>query len=149
MARKGGKDRGLVKRTLKDGSTVWYVRLFHEGREPWFGGFDTKTAARAFYENKRTEQREGRFFTEQHRTGWARLQDVIESFMASNVNKTAKQDGHYAAFWLAQFPGATLKAITSAAVDKAKGELIERGLASQTVVHYLKFLRHVLNVAVR
>jgi integrase len=62
---------------------------------------------------------------------------------------TAKQDGHYAAFWLARFPGATLKAITSAAIEKAKGGLIERGLSSQTVVHYLKFLRHVINVAVR
>lgn len=149
MARKGGTDRGLVKRTLKNGRTVWYVRLFHEGREPWFGGFDTKTAARAFYENKRTEQREGRFFPEHQRTGGTKFQDVIDAFMASNVNKTARQDAHYAAFWLAWFPGATLKALTSAAIDKAKVELIERGLSAQTVVHYLKFLRHVLNVAVR
>ena len=42
-----------------------------------------------------------------------------------------------------------MNAITPAALDQAKHELMSAGLAPQTVLHYLKLLRHVLNLAVR
>ena len=43
---------------------MWYVRLYHHGKERRFGSFPTKTAARDFYEKAKLEQKEGRFFPE-------------------------------------------------------------------------------------
>src|SRR3989442_723940 len=151
MARAGRKDRGLLARKDTDGKIVgWTVRLWHEGRERRFGTFPTKTEARDFYEKAKQEQRDGRFFPERYQHGgYAKLHDVIESHMASNTNKTAQGDRHYADFWIAWFPGATLRTVTPEAIEKAKHHLTGKGLAAQTVAHYLKFLRHVLNIAAR
>src|SRR5947209_5835918 len=145
MARAGRKDRGLIQRKTAQGKLVWYVRLFHEGRIRWFGSFPTKTAARQFYEKSKLEQAEGRFFPERHqRGGSAKLIDVIENYMATNTNKTAKQDRYYADFWKGWFAGATLKTVTSDAIEKAKlhlsqkrvGKKEDRLLTPQTVFHY-------------
>ena len=50
MARAGEKDRGLLTRKDSTGKPVWFVRLYHDGKERRFGSFSTKTAARDFYE---------------------------------------------------------------------------------------------------
>ncbi len=50
MARLGRKDRGLLKKIDTAGKPIWYVRLWHEGKERRFGSFKTKTQARDFYE---------------------------------------------------------------------------------------------------
>jgi hypothetical protein len=50
MARAGRRDRGLLAKKDSAGKPVWYVRLYHEGKERRFGSFSTKTAARDFYE---------------------------------------------------------------------------------------------------
>ena len=67
MARKDRKDRGLMVKKNAAGEDVWTVRLWHEGKERYFGGFKTKTEARNFYENRKKEQREGLMFPEQFR----------------------------------------------------------------------------------
>jgi hypothetical protein len=54
MARAGRKDRGLLFKRDSTGKPVWYVRLYHEGRERRFGSFKVKTEAREFYEKART-----------------------------------------------------------------------------------------------
>ena len=59
MARAGGKDRGLLTRKDSTGKPVWYVRLYHEGKERRFGSFSTKTAARDFYEKANRSRRLG------------------------------------------------------------------------------------------
>ncbi len=46
MARAGRKDRGLLSKRDTAGKTVWYVRMWHEGKERRFGSFNTKTEAR-------------------------------------------------------------------------------------------------------
>jgi integrase len=143
-----------------DGTILWYVRLHNEGREQRFGSFPTKTAAREYYEKAKAEQKLGRFFPERYQhSGSAKIQDVIDAYMATNTNKTAEQDQHYADFWKDWFGGATLKAVTPESIEKAKVQLSERTIGKkddklrpitpQTVLHYLKFLRHVMNIAVR
>ena len=62
MARAGRKDRGLLAKKDSTGKTVWYVRLYHEGKERRFGSFSTKTAARDFYEKAKQEQGTGGSF---------------------------------------------------------------------------------------
>jgi hypothetical protein len=68
MARAGRKDRGLLAKKDSTGKPVWYVRIYHEGRERRFGSFSTKTAARDFYEKAKQEQKTGRFFPERSRS---------------------------------------------------------------------------------
>jgi len=69
MARAGRKDRGLLVRKDSTGKPVWYVRLYHEGKERRFGSFKNKTEARDFYEKAKQEQKAGRFFPDRYRTG--------------------------------------------------------------------------------
>ena len=115
----------------------------------WFGSFPTKTEAREFYEDKKSEQRRGQFFPENfQRRGAALLQKTIDDYMASNRKKTIKEDRRYATFWKDRFPGIKLIGVTSTAIEEVKEELLNKGLANQSVLHYLKFLRHILNLAV-
>ncbi len=150
MARAGPKDRGLLSKRDTAGKTVWYVRLYHEGRERRFGSFTTKTQARDFYEKAKQEQKRGRFFPERYQHGgYAKLADVISSYMATNTKESIRDDQCHAAYWLVRFPNWRLTAVTPRALDQAKHDLTAKGLAPQTVMHYLKFLRHVMNIAVR
>ena len=59
MARPGRKDRGLLSKPDSTGKLLWYVRLYHEGKERRFGSFPTKTSARDFYEKAKQEQKQG------------------------------------------------------------------------------------------
>jgi len=65
MARKGGKDRGIVEKPK--GSGVWWVRLFHNGRERW-KKCDSKSQARTVYGRLKADIREEKFFPEKFAT---------------------------------------------------------------------------------
>lgn len=150
MARKGRVDRGLVQRKDAAGKPIWYVRLWDEGKERWFGGFTTKTQARQFYEGRKLEQREGRFFPNQYqRRGQVTLEQVISDYMATSTKRSQKEDRRYAKLWTSRFTNAKLGAVTSAAIEKIRQSLLEAGLAPSSTNRALAFLRHVLNVAVR
>ncbi len=150
MARKGRLDRGLVQRTDAAGKPIWYVRLWNGGRELWFGSFPNKTQAREFYEARKVEQREGRFFPNQyHRRGQIALAQVIDEYLASSTKRSLRDDRRYAKLWKASFPNARLSAITAANIEKVRQGLLERGLAPSSANRALAFLRHVLNRAVR
>ena len=60
MARKDGKDRGILQRKGREG---WWVRLYVNGRERWFR-CDTKSQAKALYGRLKADIREGTFFPE-------------------------------------------------------------------------------------
>ena len=150
MAQKKQSDRGLVKRKNRAGKTVWYCRLYLDGRMRWFGSFPTKTEARQCYQEAKTDQRRGQFFSQhlQHR-GAKRLADAIDDYMRLNHKRTVADDRNYARFWKARLSNMRLVNITPTLLDTVKGELLAKKLANQTVLHYLKFLRHILNLAVR
>lgn len=150
MARAGRKDRGLLTKADSLGKSVWYVRLYHDGRERRFGSFRTKTEARDFYEKAKQEQKQGRFFPERYQHGGYELvRDTVDGSMAGNTKKSRSEDQRHGDWWKARLTGKRLNHITPAVVDQAKADLFKKGFAPQTVLHYLKFLRHVLNLAVR
>jgi site-specific recombinase XerD len=62
-------------------------------------------------------------------------------------NQSAEQ--HYGAWWIERLNGKRLNGITPTLLEEAQRDLLADGLASQTVLHYMKFLRHVLNRVVR
>jgi integrase len=150
MARKGRVDRGLVLKRDAAGKKVWYVRLYHHGKEEWFGGFSKKTEARQFYEKAKVEQSERRFFPQRHQQrGSETLADVLDRYTATldgcgKVKTTIAQEKTYAAWWKTRLPDVRLHTLTGPRIDDVKRDLTVKGLSPQTVVHYLKFLRHAL-----
>lgn len=154
MARAGGKDRGLVERPDPSGDpkrSRWYVRIgMPGGKEKWFGPFPKKTKARDFYRKAKTEQLEGRFFPEHYqRRGAELVQEALDRHVETARVKNMWAEKKYARWWGERLAGLRLREITPAMIEDAQRDLSGDGLAPQTIVHYLKFLRHVLNVAVR
>ena len=104
MARAGRKDRGLLSKKDSTGKAVWYVRLYHDGKERRFGAFKNKTEARDFYEKAKQEQKQGRFFPERYRHGGKELASaVIASYLAtlptSGKKPTTIADEKYYGRW--------------------------------------------------
>ncbi len=155
MARKGRVDRGLYSKPNVQGKLLWYVRLFHHGKGNRFGPFPTKTMAREFYEKCKREQREGQFFPERyHQQGTPLATDWIDQYVgklavSGKSTKTQYEERRYGEWWKTRLAGKQLSHITPADLDEAKEELVGEEYAAETIKHYLKFLRHVLNLAVR
>lgn len=150
MARAGRKDRGLMSTKDTAGKLIWRVRLWHEGREKRFGPFTNKTEARDFYEKAKQEQKQGRFFPERYQHGgYELIQETLDRYMAGNTKKSKREDQRHADWWKARLTGKRLNHLTPAILDQAKADLFKTPYTPQTVLHYLKFLRHVLNLAVR
>jgi site-specific recombinase XerD len=131
------------------------VRLYYNGKCFRYQGFPTKTKAREFYEKAKTEQKEGRFFPERYAqhasplaTDW--IDQYVKKLMFSEkAPKTQYEERRYAKWWKARLAGKRLTHITPSVVIEAKEALMCKGYSAETIKHYLKFLRHVLNVAIR
>ena len=149
MARAGRKDRGLLSKLDSSGKALWYVRLYHEGRERRFGSFSTKTKAREFYSKAKNEQQEGRFFPERFQQGgYAKLEEVLDGYLAAFTGRSKRDEERFKKKWVAIFPAARLNVLTPTALEGARAQLAE-GRTPQTVNRYMGFLRRVLNKAVR
>ncbi len=155
MARKGRQDRGLLQRKDSHGKVCWYVRLYHHGKERRFGSFPNKTKAREFYEKAKLEQQEGRFFPERfHQNGFPLAKEWIQAYLdtlahSGKCSKTIQEEMRYGKWWKIRLAGKRLNHITASDLDSVKRELIGKIYAPETIKHYLKFLRHVLNLAIR
>lgn len=166
MARAGRKDRGLLSRPDSTGKLVWYVRLYHEGKDRRFGSFASKTTAREFYEKAKLEQKEGRFFPERYQHGGYELvAAMIDRYLLSILTKkpmTQLAERYFAKWWKDYFAGKRLNAITVTALEEARQSLlatvvveakekgeVEKLMTPQRVNRYVEWLRHVVNIAVR
>ncbi len=149
MARKGRVDRGLYQRLNAEGKPVWYVRVVENGKQQRFGAFPTKTQAREFYDKVKREQAEQRFDPQQYRKRQAVLGDLIDQHLAVSRVQNLDTEKYYGRWWKDRLEGVSLSGVTPGLLDTIQGELLKKGFQPQTVVHYLKFLRHVLNKAVR
>lgn len=165
MARTGRKDRGLLSKPDSTGKPVWFVRLYHGGRERRFGSFPTKTKAREFYEKAKLEQKEGRFFPERYQHGGYELVDaVIDRYLLTITAKKPKsqvEERHFGTWWKQRFHGRRLNAVTVTALEEARQSLLatviaegkagepDKVMTPQRVNRYMAWLRHVLNGVVR
>src|SRR6185295_5985594 len=126
MARKGRLDRGLMQKRDASKKIVWFVRLYHEGKERRFGSFSTKTAARDFYEKAKQEQKTGRFFPERYQQGgYAKLEEVLDGYLAAFTGRSKRDEERFKKKWVEIFPGARLNAITPTALESARAYLSE------------------------
>lgn len=149
MARKGRQDRGLYQRLNTEGKLVWYVRIVQHGKDQRFGSFPTKTQAREFYDKAKREQAEQRFDPQQYRKRQAVLGDLIDQHLAVSRVQNFGTEKFYGRWWKERLQGIPLSGVTPGLLETIQGELLKKEFQPQTVVHYLKFLRHVLNKAVR
>jgi integrase len=154
MARAGRKDRGLLAKKDSTGKTVWHVRLYHEGKDRRFGSFNNKTEARDFYEKAKQEQKQGRFFPERYRHGGREAAAVvIASYLltlptSGKTPSTIAVENYYGKWWTDRLTGKALHAVTTAMLDQAMADLSTAKKAPQTILHYMKFLRHVFRWAI-
>jgi integrase len=133
-----------------NGKLVWYVRLYHHGKEHRFGSFPTKTKAREFYEQAKGEQKDGRFFPERyHLRGQALVQEAIDAYLDQTRLKRSVRDQRYFAQWWGQrLRGMRLSGVTRPVLSGIRQELLESGRSPNRVNRYFAWLRACLNLAI-
>lgn len=145
--------RGVYSRNQVNGEVRWYVRIMIEGkyqRFSPFGGFLSEKDANAFALQARADIQRGKFFPEQFLRERLPLKDLLPdqtSRMAQSPN--TKNDRNYERWWLAQYPEQDARTLTAATIDQAKRTLEQEGKSPQTIHHYVKFMRHRMNLAQR
>jgi integrase len=77
------------------------------------------------------------------------VQEILDHHVDTTTVKNHFAEKHYAEWWKERLKGKRLNGITPTLLEDAQRALLAEELASQTVLHYMKFLRHVLNKAVR
>ena len=154
MARAGRTDRGLLSKKDSTGKVRWYVRLYDNGKERRFGAFKNKTEARDFYEKAKQEQKQGRFFPERYQRGGKELASAVIASYLLTLPTSGKQpttiadEQYYGRWWTDRLTGKALHAVTPALLEQAMADLAAKPYTPQTIVHYLKFLRHVFRWAI-
>lgn len=78
----------------------------------------------------------------------AKLEEVLDGYIAAFTGRSKRDEERFKKKWVAIFPGARLNALTPTALESAWAQLSE-GRTPQTVNRYMRFLRWVLNKAVR
>ena len=115
------KGSGLAGRKDSTGKTVWYVRLYHEGKERRFGSFSTKTEARDFYEKAKQEQKHGRFFPERYQHGGSILvEELLTRHAETTTVKNQAAEKHYMAWWNERLKGVRLNHVKAAVIEDAQ-----------------------------
>ena len=78
----------------------------------------------------------------------AKLEEVLDGYIATFTGRSKRDEERFKKKWVAIFPGARLNALTPTALESAWAQLSE-GRTPQTVNRHMRFLRWVLNNAVR
>ena len=136
------------------GKPMWHVRLYHEGKERRFGSFSTKTAAREFYEKAKQEQQTGRFFPERYQYGGREAASAVIASYLTTLPTSGKKpstiavEEYYGQWWTNRLTGKALHAVAPTILEQAMADLGVARKSPQTIVHYLKFLRHVFRWAI-
>jgi len=158
MARAGRKDRGLLSKINAAGKVVWFVRLYHEGKERQFGSFNNKTEAADFYHQAKTDQKRGLFFPDshqiRHKAAPLLLKDYVVQWEANypttgNKPTTLKTYHHrLQKRILPAFGEQPVVAITRPQIKTWVAALLREGLDFDTTKGYLLTLSGVLTEAV-
>jgi len=148
MARKHGKDRGIVEKPK--GSGKWWVRLFVNGRERWFRA-DNKTQARVLYSRLKADIREEKYFPDKFQKPKAvTLRTAITNHLAGSTNRTLQNEKPFGRFWILLWGKRLITDITIEDCRSVQAKLKAEGKWQPTTINrYFAFLRHVLMIAVQ
>ena len=162
MARKDGKDRGILQRKSREG---WWVRLYINGRERWYR-CDTKSQAKALYGRLKADIREGTFFPEK----FAPRKDItlrawILRYLDGSTNLNIENEQRYGRRWslllgkrllgdisredLRQVQAHMRAKLRPPPTNAPKAFQPKRRWSDATINRNFAFLRHVLMLAVK
>jgi integrase len=147
MARKGNQDRGLFERPK--GSDIWWIRYADDTGREHRERIGRKGLARAVYEKRKTEAREGRYFPPARKRA-VRFNDLLEDYRAASARQgkaIMRTDAGYRRA-LEAFGGRRIETIAASDVEAWRDRLAE-SLSPASVAHYLTMLRAIFNRAVR
>ena len=144
MARKNGKDRGIMQRKGRKG---WWVRLYANGREQWFK-CDSKSQAKAVYGRLKGEQREGKYFEKPKAVPF---REIAEEYLHDvDLRRQRKGDDHARMDrWLAAFGDQDAASITCRQIEKVLSGLQADGKEPATLIRHLTVLKATFNRAKR
>ncbi len=144
MARKDGKDRGILQRKGRAG---WWVRSVPNGRERWHK-CDTKSQAKALYGRIKAEQREGRYFEKPQAVPF---REIAREYLGMVEARRRKKGDDQARMnrWLAAFGDQDARTITIRQIENVLTDLGHDGLRPATLVRHLTVLKAVFNRAKR
>ncbi len=144
--------RSLTRRVNVHGEIRWHVRMVVMGKRVRFGplgGFPTMAEAIRFREDAKARLRLGTFFPEQFKATALPLRTVLTRADTPTTQADRKNTRAYQTFWLDRAGHLDAKQLPASLIDDARAALSARKLSPQTIHHYLKYLRHVLNRARR
>jgi integrase len=146
MARKDGKDRGILKRKGRDD---WWVRLVHNGRERWHR-CDTKSQAKALYGRLKAEIREGTYFPDKFKPSQdITLRAWITRYKDGITSPGLRNMKHYGEFWSKLLGRRLLTDLTGDELRHIQARMLaKRKRTPQTINRYFAGLRHILNLAI-
>ncbi len=122
MARKDGKDRGIVEKPA--GSGQWWCRLFSNGTEIW-RRCDTKSQAKALYGKLKAQQREERLFPKEKKHEPVRFKPLADSY-ENAVDADRRRTGDDRAqirYWIDRFGKRDIETITTSEIETALSDL--------------------------
>ena len=147
MARKDGKDRGIVENPI--GSGVWWVDMRHEGKRIR-RKVGSKSAALSVYQRLKTEAREGRLVPRQKKKTFPTVKEIVTDRLESFTGRQKTNESRYAAFWIERFGDRTTDTVTPGDLRKTMSQIKEdMDLSAQTINHYFGHLRAAFNQAIR
>ena len=160
MARKGGKDRGIVEKPK--GSGKWWVRLVVKGREKWYR-CDNKSQAKNLYGRLKAEILEETYFPGRFKQKKdVSLRAWIARCLESSTNRGIVNERRYGRRWSLLLGKRLLSQITTEDLRLVQAKFVARGQAltdprrrkrrawtPATINRHFSFLRRALTLAVK
>jgi len=145
-----GKDRGIFERPRESG--IWWVRYADNFGRIHREKVGPKGLAKATYQKRKTEVREGKFFPETLRRKREMLfKDMVKLYLEDHArpNKRSYLDDAYRAKRLrAVFGDKALSEITLQDIERFKGKLAQE-VSPKTVDHHIGLLKTIYNKAIQ
>ena len=157
MARKSGKDRGILE--FPSGSNTWWVRIYIDGKEKRYRCAN-KSQARALYGRLMADKREKIFFPEKFKhSKEVTLRAWIARHLAGCSNRSVVNSKRYGRFWSLLLGNRTLGSITTEELRRVQAQLKARYDAKKpgstkpkapaTINRYCGYLKHVFALAIK
>jgi len=143
MARKNGKDRGILQRKGRDG---WWVRFIHNGRERWHK-CDTKSQAKALYGRLKADQREGKYFKKERPLPFRQLAKEYEETVDANRRGRVGDDKSRIQKWVDAFGDQDARTLTLSQIRGVLSSLRQDKKKPATIHRHLTVLKAILNHA--
>jgi hypothetical protein len=101
-----------------------------------------------------TGAKQGRFFPERYQHSGKELASAVIANYLTTLPTSGKkpttiaEEQYYGRWWTDRLIGKALHAVSPALLEQAMADLATKHYTPQTIVHYLKFLRHVFRWAI-